>query len=515
MTDHSDLKWNNDEIAGHLRSAVEALTPDVLGRIDFTTPQEIYTGPSGTVRLYRRMRTAALAAAACLALAVLSGGVAGYQNRRVDSVIGIDVNPSIELSVNRRDKVLRAEALNEDAREVLDDMDLEQVDLDIAVNALIGSMVRHGYLDDLDNAILVTVANKDTEKAAVLRQDVVIDIEASLEEHKVQAVVYDQQALDRSEVQELAKEYEISYGKAYFLWELVEENDLSHEEMAAFSGMTMEEIAREIAERSYTVRGGNEASAAAQDEEESSAQASPESRPSAPAATQEETSEPSAAGAGQEADSTAQPDASAGSTAQTDASYPAVTLPETTESFVEDETGGKHVRIDYVDFEDGYLNVVFRDKVRWKNPTVSVTDENGQSYPARIEDTGPDSCGISVRGLEGGTDYSFTLGGVAVREGGASGSVRGYFDTPDIADELLESGETEDDGDDGGDEDGVSGENGGTEAGTGASTEPEEPAGTEPEDAARPSAAQEPETEAKTWEMSGTDASDRASGESL
>ena len=46
MTDHSDLKWNNDEIAGHLRSAVEALTPDVLSRIDFTTPQEIYAGPS-------------------------------------------------------------------------------------------------------------------------------------------------------------------------------------------------------------------------------------------------------------------------------------------------------------------------------------------------------------------------------------------------------------------------------------------------------------------------------------
>ena len=144
MTDHSDLKWNNDEIAGHLRSAVEALTPDVLSRIDFTTPQEIYAGPSKTVRLYRRMRTAALAAAACLALAVVSGGVAGYQNRRVDSVIGIDVNPSIELSVNRRDKVLRAEALNADAREVLDNMDLENVDLDIAVNALIGSMVRHG-----------------------------------------------------------------------------------------------------------------------------------------------------------------------------------------------------------------------------------------------------------------------------------------------------------------------------------------------------------------------------------
>lgn len=520
MTDHSDLKWNNDEIAGHLRSAVEALTPDVLSRIDFTTPQEIYAGPSKTARLYRRMRTAALAAAACLALAVVSGGVAGYQNRRVDSVIGIDVNPSIELSVNRRDKVLRAEALNADAREVLDNMDLENVDLDIAVNALIGSMVRHGYLDDLDNAILVTVANKDTEKAAVLRQDVVIDIEASLEEHKVQAVVYDQQALDKSEVQELAQEYGISYGKAYFLWELIEENDLSHEEMEAFSGMTMEEIAREIAERSYSVRGGNEADAGAREGGETGMESSFESRPSAAQTTREETPEASSEGASQEPGS-AEEDTSAPaeSAAQTAATEPALTLPETTESFVEDETGGKRVRIDYVDFENGYLNVVFREKVKWKNPTISVTDENGQSYPARIEDTGPDSCGISVKGLEGGRDYSFTLGGVAVREGGATGSVRGYFDTPDIADELLESQETEDDGEDeddgGGRESGASREDGDKGSGTDVSQAPPASSGADTEDAARPDATQGAEPEAGTQEPSGSDAPDRAPGESL
>ena len=520
MTDHSDLKWNNDEIAGHLRSAVEALTPDVLSRIDFTTPQEIYAGPSKTARLYRRMRTAAIAAAACLALAVVSGGVAGYQNRRVDSVIGIDVNPSIELSVNRRDKVLRAEALNADAREVLDNMDLENVDLDIAVNALIGSMVRHGYLDDLDNAILVTVANKDTEKAAVLRQDVVIDIEASLEEHKVQAVVYDQQALDNSEVQELAQEYGISYGKAYFLWELIEENDLSHEEMEAFSGMTMEEIAREIAERSYSVRGGNEADAGARESGETGMESSFESRPSAAQTTREETPEASSEGASQEPGSAAQDtSAPAESAAQTAATEPALTLPETTESFVEDETGGKRVRIDYVDFENGYLNVVFREKVKWKNPTISVTDENGQSYPARIEDTGPDSCGISVKGLEGGRDYSFTLGGVAVREGGATGSVRGYFDTPDIADELLESQETEDDGEDeddgGGRESGASREDGDKGSGTDVSQAPPASSGADTEDAARPDAAQGAEPEAGTQEPSGSDAPDSAPGESL
>ena len=120
-------------------------------------------------------------------MAVLGGGVSFYQNHRVDSVIGIDVNPSIELSVNRNEKVLQANPLNEDAETILDDMNLKNVDLDIAVNALIGSMVRNGYLDELDNAILVTVSNENEKKASSLRQDVVGDVESSLQEHAVQA----------------------------------------------------------------------------------------------------------------------------------------------------------------------------------------------------------------------------------------------------------------------------------------------------------------------------------------
>ena len=265
MTDHSDLQWNNDEIAKHLKSAVDTLTPDILDKIDLTTPQEIHIGPSKVTRIYRRMRTAVTVAAACLCVAVLGTGVAIYQNGRVDSVIGIDVNPSIELSVNRNDKVLKAEPLNSDAEEILDNMDLEHVDVDIAVNALIGSMVRHGYLSDLDNAILVPVANDDRQKASELRQNVVVDIEASLEEHKVQAVVYDQQAPVTGEVRELAQKYGISYGKAYFLQELIDENDLGEEDMEAFAGMTMEQIAKEITDRAYTVRREDDGESAGED----------------------------------------------------------------------------------------------------------------------------------------------------------------------------------------------------------------------------------------------------------
>ena len=78
-----------------------------------------------------------------------------YRNGKIDSIIGIDVNPSVELSINRKNKVLNAVPLNDDAVEILEGMELKGVDLNIAVNAVIGSMVTNGFLDDLDNAILV------------------------------------------------------------------------------------------------------------------------------------------------------------------------------------------------------------------------------------------------------------------------------------------------------------------------------------------------------------------------
>jgi hypothetical protein len=66
LTDHSETAWEQDEIESHLRSAMDALTPNVFDKIDLSTPQEIYVKPSRRVRMYRRMRTVAMAAAACL-----------------------------------------------------------------------------------------------------------------------------------------------------------------------------------------------------------------------------------------------------------------------------------------------------------------------------------------------------------------------------------------------------------------------------------------------------------------
>lgn len=435
MTDHSENVWEKDEIESHLKLAMDTLTPNILDKIDLSTPQEIYLKPSRRVRIYRRMRTMAMTAAACLCVVVLGGTVTFYQNHRVESVVGIDVNPSIELSVNRNEKVLQANPLNEDAETILDDMDLKNVDLDIAVNALIGSMVRNGYLDELDNAILVTVSNDDEKKAASLRKDVVDDVESSLQEHEVKAVVYDQQMKVTGEIQELAEKYSISYGKAYFLQELVRDNELTDEDMKKFAGMTMEEIAGEIANRSYTVGHSKTDTAAETDTAQVHEVTLPQTEETQ---TVPETME----------ESTVHPVSEAETAGQTAAATHQVetTVAESTvqEEFEDTSTSVAQVKIDYVDYENGTVNVVFKKKVKWKNPTVSVVDDDGQSYSARITDTDSTSCEISVKGLPADMEFTFSLAGVAARDGGSFGTVKGYFDTPDIAEDLIDDEEDED-----------------------------------------------------------------------
>ncbi|MFQ9871915.1 MAG: hypothetical protein ACLRVT_02495 [Oscillospiraceae bacterium] len=79
--------------------------------------------------------TAAAAAVLMLGTGVFFGARYYSQNLVVDSQILLDVNPSIELKLNANDKVMELNAKNDDAVEILDDMDLKGTDLNVAVNA--------------------------------------------------------------------------------------------------------------------------------------------------------------------------------------------------------------------------------------------------------------------------------------------------------------------------------------------------------------------------------------------
>lgn len=426
---------NRKQIEAHLKSAVAGLTPDVLDKIDFSAPQltaeeagrEEAVRPSVTsIGLHRRrLRAAAALAAACLCVIALAGGMYTYRNGKVDSVIGIDVNPSVELSVNRKNQVLQAVPLNDDAKAIMQDMDLKGVPLNVAVNAVIGSLVTHGYLDDLENAILVTVSNDSVKKASALRSEVVGDIQSSLKENQVKAVVYDQQVIEEADVKTFADQYGISYGKAYFLKELIDQNpDLDMTDMKELAPLTMEQIAKEITERSFEVGGHTGVS------KESTAVAQTAKEPPATTADEQETTLP------QESESAAETSTAAASIAPavlpTRPEIPVMTTEEQTAQ-VQEPVSGDKIKIDYVDYENGVVTVHFITKVKWKNPTVSVKDGNGNAFSAMVGDTDSSACEIYVNGLDGGTAYTFILGGISPKNGRQT-TVKGTFDTPVIGD---------------------------------------------------------------------------------
>lgn len=431
------------EIEQHLRSAMDVLTPDIFGKLDLSVPQqkpEVNHGQEKIITLQRRIRGMAVAAAACLCLVTAGGGAwhYQYQNRQIDSVIGIDVNPSVELSISRKNRILKAEPLNQDAEAIMADMDLKGVELNVAVNAVIGSMVTHGYLDDLDNAILVTVSNDSVRKASALRSSVVEDIEQTLQENQVNAVVYDQQVIEEDEVRSLADTYGISYGKAYFLKELIDQNqNLTKDDMKRLSTMNMEEIAREITKNSLALGAFADEAKTSQTMENAETPGNVE-EPAGEASEEvlEENGGETGSGAEMEASEvlTEKTETAAGAHSESEAPADSQTEPET-----EEEIRQGRVKIDYVDYEEDRIYIYFEDYVRWKNPTVSVRDEEGNSYAALIGETESDACIVETKGLEGGKTYSFVLGGITRKGDSTATTVKGYFDTPEIADELKTS----------------------------------------------------------------------------
>ena len=207
----------NDQMERRLSAALDKTAPDdVDGVLSRCTERK------GTVvpmkKKNQRMKKWMQAMAACLAVLLLGGGVLVQQAHAVTSVVSLDVNPSIELRVNSREKVVSCQALNDEAAAVLADMDggrdLKGVKADVAVNAIVGSLVRCGYLDSLSSAILISVEDKDQARAQRLQQELTGAVDGALAAGDSQAAVLSQTVQQDKELEKQAKANNISTGKA-------------------------------------------------------------------------------------------------------------------------------------------------------------------------------------------------------------------------------------------------------------------------------------------------------------
>ncbi len=174
----------------------------------------------------------------------------------------LDVNPSVYLEVDGEERVIRAEALNEDAKRFLGGTDLVGLPLETAVDAVVESMKQEGYLSKAQNSILVSVEYsgngsgegsgsdtpglKDDGRREELQKKVSAIVERamedSLDETETGVSVLSQTVDDDDELAVLAGEYGISMGKAALIRKLLP-GKASRKDFEELASLSVNEIA--------------------------------------------------------------------------------------------------------------------------------------------------------------------------------------------------------------------------------------------------------------------------------
>lgn len=236
-----------------LRQAVAQETPNILDTLPPVPAQQgriiMLTEEMGN---QKRKRTLPLLAAAAALLLVVGGGFGWQSWNAIDSRILLDVNPSLELRTNRWEKVLEVDAINEDAIKILDGMDLRGTDLKVATNAIIGSMVNQGYIDEARNSVLVTVENKNSTRSKAIQQELTLQIGDTLRQNSIDPAIVGLEVLPDSQLTSMAKSYSISEGKASLIRRLCElDTTLTPEGLA---GLTVNDLSLLLVTKSPTAQ---------------------------------------------------------------------------------------------------------------------------------------------------------------------------------------------------------------------------------------------------------------------
>lgn len=212
---------NSKQLEEKISSAFEASVPNIFQSV--AQDAENQQGKVIIMNEKKKNFKPLVAIAACFIFlcAGLFVGIKYAGNAKSVTTVSLDVNPSIEIKINSKNVVTDVDTLNKDAEKVLGDMDLEGSKIDVAINAVIGSMLRNGYLSEISNSVLVSVAGGDSAKNAQLQSEITKWINDTLKIGNIDAAVISQEITSNSDLQSLADKANVSLGKAQLVMAIV------------------------------------------------------------------------------------------------------------------------------------------------------------------------------------------------------------------------------------------------------------------------------------------------------
>ena len=166
----------------------------------------------------------------------------------VETSVYLDVNPSIEMTLDKDNRVLTCVpatldgVLDEDAKKVLGEMDLTGVELKTALNAIVGSMYVNGYLNAENNSMLVSVDTKDSGNTTPLLDYITTHVNGALGTTMQCSIIAQSVEVDE-DLKERAREQGVSVGKMHLVDKVVQGiDDLEDTDVPQLTDMSIGEL---------------------------------------------------------------------------------------------------------------------------------------------------------------------------------------------------------------------------------------------------------------------------------
>ncbi|MGI6141475.1 MAG: PepSY domain-containing protein [Caldicoprobacterales bacterium] len=159
-----------------------------------------------------------------------------YQIRMPDSRVYLDVNPSIEIVTNRQDKVIELKAYNGDSNKLAEDLEYKGKSIYQVTEEILDRMMYESYLNKEHKFLLLSVYNKNQDKAEQQKQVLGKRIHDHLQAKELQPIILSQKLDTTSTIESYAKEYGISVSRMTFIRNLIILNpELQTEDLVGLS----------------------------------------------------------------------------------------------------------------------------------------------------------------------------------------------------------------------------------------------------------------------------------------
>ncbi len=250
---------NNQEIELRLKKEVEEATPEVFDKILEGIKKNNSSATIITLKDRKKFPFKALSSLAAAICLVLFGAYFALGSAGNTFKLEVDVNPGILLLVDEKETVKNVELLNEDAKKVVGDMKLKGADMEVALNAIMYSVIDLGYIDEMTNSVLITLDDSKGITTKELTDKIAESVYSPFQSDGLEGSVVVHNTKMDSELQEIAEKYGVTVGKAGLMKHLVdnEKTAYTYEQLSLLSIHELNVLMNELQDLDHVTVKGN------------------------------------------------------------------------------------------------------------------------------------------------------------------------------------------------------------------------------------------------------------------